>query len=80
MKDPKVEAVPVKAALQEIGTMALLPGVVIPARAIGKLWSMLDDNDKVGEGCASIDELREAAKRAAAENKAPVPDWEWNEE
>jgi hypothetical protein len=76
MKDPKVEAVPVKAALQEIGTMALLPGVVIPARAVGKLWSLLDDDDQAGEGCANIDELREAAKREATEKKAPAQDWD----
>jgi hypothetical protein len=76
MKDPKVEAVPVKAALQEIGTMALLPGVVIPARAVGKLWSLLDDDDRAGEGCANIEELREAAKRETTEKKAPAQDWD----
>jgi len=79
MKDPKVEAIPVKAALQEVGTMALLPGVVIPARAIGKLWSLLGRDDKAGEGCANIEELREATKRGNAKDKGPVPilDWLW---
>ncbi len=76
MKDPKVEAVPIKTALQEIGTMALLPGVAIPARAIGKLWSLMDDDDQAGEGCANIDELREAAKRETTEKKAPAQDWD----
>ncbi len=76
MKNPRIKAIPVKAALQEIGAMALLPGIVIPVRALGILWSLLDDGDKVGDGCANIDELRAAAKREAAENKAPVPDWD----
>lgn len=79
MKHPKVEAIPVKAALQEIGTMALLPGVVIPARALGKLWSYLDDGDQAGEGCANIEKLRKAAKRENTKDKGSVPiqDWIW---
>jgi hypothetical protein len=62
MKDPKVEAIPARAALQEIGSMALLPAVFIPVRALQKLWSLLDDGDTVGGGCANIDELIEAAQ------------------
>ncbi|MGB5261941.1 MAG: AsmA family protein [Gammaproteobacteria bacterium] len=77
MKDPKVEAIPVKAALQEIGTMALLPGLVIPARALGKLWSLLDRSDQAGEGCANIEELRETAKRGNARDKGSVPVLDW---
>ena len=65
MKDPQVEAIPVKAALQEIGTMALLPGVFIPVRAVQRLWGLLDDGDKIGDGCTNIDELREAAREQA---------------
>ncbi len=59
MKKPKVDAIPAKAAIQEIGTMTLLPGVLIPLRATEKLWSLLSDGDKVGGGCDSIDALRE---------------------
>ncbi|HYQ73133.1 MAG TPA: AsmA family protein, partial [Gammaproteobacteria bacterium] len=54
MMDPKVEAVPVKAAIQEVGAIALLPTVVIPVRVLGKLWSLLDEGDEPGQGCASL--------------------------
>ena len=79
MKQPTVTAIPVKAALQEIGTMALLPGVMIPARAIGKLWSLVDDGDQVGDGCAGLEELRDAAENQAHQDKAPTRlfDWLW---
>ena len=92
MRDPKVTAIPAKAALQEIGAMALLPAVFIPVRAIEKLWSLLDDGDKFGDGCANIDELRAAAAKEAGarngadnqsavpekgNNPAPVQGWEW---
>lgn len=61
--DPQVEAVPVKAAIQEVGAMALLPTVVIPVRLLGKLWSILDDGDKPGQGCASLQSVTEAAEK-----------------
>lgn len=61
--DPKVEAVPVKAAIQEVGAMALLPTVVIPVRLIGKLWSLLNDGDEPGQGCASLETLTESAEK-----------------
>jgi len=63
MLDPKVEAVPVKAALSEVGAIALLPTVVIPVRVLGKLWSILDDGDQVGEGCASLKSATESAEK-----------------
>ena len=61
--DPKVEAIPVKTAIAEVGAMALLPAVVIPVRLIGNLWSLLNDNDKPGEGCASLEAVTEAAEK-----------------
>jgi hypothetical protein len=61
--DPKVEAIPVKAAIQEAGAMVLLPTVVIPVRLLGKLWSMLNDSDKPGQGCASLQAVTDAAEK-----------------
>jgi hypothetical protein len=61
MNDPVVEAIPAKAAVQEIGSMALLPGVFIPVKGLEKLWGLLDDGDDVGDGCAGLDELGVAA-------------------
>jgi uncharacterized protein involved in outer membrane biogenesis len=66
MMDPKVEAIPVKAAIQEVGAMALLPTVVIPVRLLGKLWSILDDDDKPGQGCASLQSVTESAEKQMA--------------
>ena len=77
IRNPTVEAVPVRAALQEIGSLVLIPGIVLPARAIGKLWSWLDDEDEVGEGCAGIEQLREAAKRANTEDEEPAGVLDW---
>jgi hypothetical protein len=62
MLDPKVEAIPVKAAIQEAGAMALLPTVVIPVRLLGKLWSLLDDGDGPGAGCANLKTVTDEAE------------------
>ena len=51
---PEVNAIPKKAALQEIGTLALFSGVFVPIRVSEKLWSLLSDDDKVGGGCEKI--------------------------
>ena len=51
-----------QAALQEIGTMTMLPSVFLPVLAVEKLWSLLGDGDQVGDGCANIEEVRAAAK------------------
>jgi len=61
--DPRVEAIPVKAAIQEAGAMALLPTVVIPVRLLGKLWSMLNDGDGPGAGCANLQTVTEEAEK-----------------
>lgn len=93
MKDPVVEAIPAKAALQEIGTMALLPGVFIPIRAVERLWGLLNDGDKVGDGCVNVDELRKMAEKEvsaedaanreisepiAGDKETSVPTWGWD--
>ena len=56
---------------------ALLPGVMIPARAISKLWSILDRDDQAGEGCASIEEMRKAAKKQGNKDATSSPDFDW---
>ena len=70
MNDPVVHAIPKKAAVQEIGTLALMPGVFIPVKALEKLWGMLGDEDEVGQGCAGLDAVGEAAvKKLKKESK-----------
>jgi len=63
MRDPHVEAIPKKAAIQEIGAMALVPYVYVPLKLLGNLWSIVDDGDESGHGCASIEAVSEAAEK-----------------
>lgn len=63
MRNPDIDAVPTKAAIQEIGGMALVPYVYVPLKLIGKLWSVVDDGDDVGQGCAAIKAVSEEAEK-----------------
>ena len=63
MRDPDVRAVPAKAAIKEIGTMALVPYVYVPLKLLGKLWSVVDDGDDVGQGCTAVKALSEEAEK-----------------
>jgi hypothetical protein len=40
-----------------------LPTVVIPVRLLGKLWSMLNDGDGPGAGCANLQTVTEEAEK-----------------
>ena len=63
MRNPDVDALPTKAAIQEIGTMALVPYVYVPLKLLGKLWSVVDDGDDVGQGCEAVQALTEEAEK-----------------
>ncbi|MGB5443772.1 MAG: AsmA family protein, partial [Gammaproteobacteria bacterium] len=63
MNNPKVDAIPAKAALQEIGTMALLPGVAISVKVLEEFWGFFDRNDKLGEGCKKLEQISAAAEK-----------------
>jgi hypothetical protein len=63
MRDPEVTAVPAKAAIAQVGGMALLPMVYIPVTLLGKLWSVVDDGDEPGGGCASVETLTAEAEK-----------------
>ena len=69
MQDPQIDAIPAKAALKEVGSVVLLPGVFIPVRAFEKLWSLMDDGNKVSDGCANINEQLKAEKNETEKNK-----------
>lgn len=77
MRNPTVTAVPARAAAQEIGAMALMPGIVLPARALGKLWSLLDRGDQDGVGCANVEELRKAAEKQKNKDGSSTSDFDW---
>jgi len=57
--------------------MVLMPGIVLPARALGKLWSLLDRSDKPGGGCAKVEELREAAEKRNTKDAESTPEFDW---
>jgi AsmA family len=62
MVDPKVSAVPRKTAAASIGTLVLVPGVVIPAFLAGKLWGLFGRDAKGSTGCVKIIEKLEGKK------------------
>ncbi len=64
MKNPKIEAIPAKAALREVAGFTLLStGVFIPIAVVSKTWSVLSDGDKVGGGCENVKEMSEKAHK-----------------
>lgn len=67
MRNPDVEAVPTKAAMQQIGTMALVPYVYVPLKVVSGLWGIIDDGDESGQGCASVEALTEEAEKKLLE-------------
>jgi uncharacterized protein involved in outer membrane biogenesis len=67
MRNPQVTAMPAKAAIQEVGGLALLPAVVIPVKLVEKLWSVVKDGDAVGDGCARIEAVTDAAQEKSIE-------------
>jgi len=71
MRDPKVEAVPAKAAIKEIGAMALVPYVYVPLKLISKLWSVVDDGDDVGQGCAAVEAVSDEAEKKMLQEAQP---------
>jgi hypothetical protein len=67
MRDPEITAIPAKAAIAEVGGMALMPMVYIPVGLLGKLWSIVDDGDKLGGGCATLEALTAEAEKEVKE-------------
>jgi len=63
MRDPRVEALPTKAAIQEIGAMALVPYVYVPLKLLSSLWSVVDDGDETGQGCTAVKAVSEEAEK-----------------
>jgi hypothetical protein len=63
LRDPEVTAIPAKAAIQEVGGFALLPTIYIPLKLVQELWSIVDDGDKTGTGCAGIKAVGEKARQ-----------------
>ena len=78
MRDPKVRAIPAKAAARNIGSLVLVPYVAIPVTFLGKLWGAVDDKDKYGGGCANLQAVKaaEAEKLKQQEAVESLDTWE----
>ena len=62
MRDPDVEAIPIRSAVQQVGSfMALGTGLIIPIAVVSTIWSSLGDKDEVGGGCDKIEKIGEMA-------------------
>ena len=62
MVDPKVSAVPMKAAAASIGTLMLVPGIAISTFMAGELWNLFGRNTKGSTGCVNVIEKLESKK------------------
>ena len=70
IRKPRVVAVPAKAAVQEIGMLALSPTIYLSSRMLEKVWLSVSRGDDAGEGCTNIDKLTDEAEKAR--KKKPV--------
>ena len=72
MRNPHVEAIPTKAAIKEIGSMALVPYVYVPLKLLGSFWGVVDDGDKVGQGCTAVKAVSEEAEKKMQQEAQPL--------
>jgi hypothetical protein len=64
IRNPNVKALPAKAAIKEIGTLALGPTIYLSTRLLEKIWSTIRAGGDVGEGCINIDKMTDEAEKA----------------
>ena len=57
IQSPDVSAIPTKAAARELGMIAAFAPIILPARAVEKLISVIGDSDDLGGGCSNFEEL-----------------------
>ena len=70
IRNPRVVAIPAKAAIQEIGMLALSPTIYLSSRMLEKVWLSVSKGDDAGEGCTNIDKLTDEAEKT--KKKKPV--------
>ena len=70
IREPKVVAIPAKAAIQEIGMLALSPTIYLSTRMLEKVWLSISKGDDLGEGCADIEKLTDEAEKASKKKPA----------
>ena len=71
MRDPKVQAIPARAAAQQVGSFAVLgTGLFIPVAVVSSIWSRLGDNDQIGDGCDTLIKVGEEVLEIVKEEDA----------
>lgn len=64
IKSPTVLAIPVQAAIQEIGALALSAPIYLSARFLESIWSAIRSGSDVGKGCSDVDRMTDRAEAA----------------
>lgn len=65
IKSPTVLAIPVKAAIQEIGALTLSAPIYLSARFLEKIWGAIRSGSDVGKGCTEVDKMTDRAEAAS---------------
>jgi uncharacterized protein involved in outer membrane biogenesis len=65
IKSPTVLAIPVQAAIQEIGALALSAPIYLSARFLESIWSAIRSGSDVGKGCTEVDRMTDRAEAAS---------------
>lgn len=65
IKSPSVLAIPVQAAVQEIGALALSAPIYLSARFLESLWGAIRSGSDVGKGCSDVDKMTDRAEAAS---------------
>ena len=80
IRKPGVVAIPAKAAIQEIGILALSPTIYLSSRLLEKVWFSVSKGDDLGEGCTEIGKLTDEAEKAKKKARTkPVPGAWWSD-
>jgi len=65
IKSPSVLAIPVQAAVQEIGALALSAPIYLSARFLETIWGKIRSGSDVGKGCTDVDKMTDRAEAAS---------------
>jgi uncharacterized protein involved in outer membrane biogenesis len=65
IRSPSVLAIPVQAAVQEIGALALSAPIYLSARFLETIWGKIRSGSDVGKGCTDVDKMTDRAEAAS---------------
>ena len=65
VKSPQVLAIPVQAAIREIGALALSAPIFMSTRLLQSIWGAIATGSDVGKGCSEVDKMTDRAEAAS---------------